>query len=242
MKTKVCIVGYGKMGKTIHHLLESENCELTHCIKSAEDWDSEKISQCDVAIEFTNPDSAKENIEKLIELNIPVVCGTTGWLSKIEEVHEKVKNSNTAFLYGSNFSLGMNLFFYINEYTAKLMEAGGYMPVIEEIHHTEKLDSPSGTAITLAEGIIQVRSDFTGWVNNISEADNQLSILSIREPNVPGTHSIIYENEIDHIQLTHTAKSRNGFAIGAIKSAKWLIGRKGNFTIRDYIDDLLKKS
>lgn len=241
MKLKIGLIGYGRMGKTIHELLEKFDCEIGVIINNQENWNESMLKTCDVAIEFSLPESAYGNIKKCIELGIPVVSGTTGWLVEMEKIKELLNhNPDSSFLYGSNFSMGMNLFFLLNKYAANLMEIGDYHPFIEEIHHTAKLDKPSGTAITLAEGIMSNRSDIKGWRNDKTADPSELGIISIRQPDVPGTHIIHYENEIDKISIRHTAKSREGFAIGAISSAKWLIGKKGYFTIEDYTLDLLK--
>lgn len=239
---KICLIGYGRMGKAIHELLESEGCELGYIVNNEADWNEEKISSCDVAIEFSVPSMAYKNISRCIELEIPVVSGTTGWLDKMHDLKSILHSkANGAFLYGSNFSLGMNLFFSINEYVSQLMEVSDYSVEITEIHHTSKLDKPSGTAISLAEGIIETRTDKKEWINDSTNDSAKVGIISIREPDVPGTHKITYENEQDLIEIEHTAKSRKGFALGAIKAAKWLKGKQGFFTIRDYVDSLLKK-
>ena len=238
---KVCLIGYGRMGHAIEEFLAQENCKLVYVVKSDEKWDIEQMRTCDVAIEFSMPTVAFDNICRCIELGIPVVSGTTGWLERLPDIHLKLQEyPASSFLYGSNFSIGMNLFFYLNEYAAKLMENGGYPPQIREIHHIHKLDSPSGTAIMLAEGIIQERKDLETWTLDEKPAEKSVRIEALREPDVPGTHSIKYENAIDKIEITHVAKSRDGFALGAIKAAKWLVGQKGYFTMRDYTRDLLE--
>lgn len=238
---KVCLIGYGRMGHAIEHFLSQENCSLEYVIKANDPWDTAKLKKCDVAIEFSLPSVAFDNISRCIELGIPVVSGTTGWLERLPELEEKLKEFPTsAFLYGSNFSIGMNLFFYLNEYAATLMQTGGYFPKITEIHHVKKLDSPSGTAISLAEGIIEKRKDVENWSLKDSSDDKTIHITAIREPEVPGTHIVNYENEIDKIEISHVAKSRDGFALGAIKAAKWLASRRGYFSMRDYIKDILE--
>ncbi len=238
---KVCLIGYGRMGHAIEEFLAQENCKLVYVVKGDEKWDIEQMRTCDVAIEFSVPTVAFANISRCIELGIPVVSGTTGWLERLPDIHLKLQEyPDSSFLYGSNFSIGMNLFFYLNEYAAKLMENGEYYPQISEIHHLHKLDSPSGTAITLAEGIINSRNDVNMWTLDESKSEGSVHIEAIREPDVPGTHSIKYENAIDKIEITHVAKSRDGFALGAIKAAKWLVGQKGYFTMRDYIRNILQ--
>ena len=241
MSLRVCLIGYGQMGKSIDSILSNFDCETHHIIQRSEDWSNDKIKECDVAIEFSLPTTAKSNIIKSIEANLPIVSGTTGWLEDIDDVKTAISNNpKAAFLYGSNFSLGMNLFFRINQFTSSLMAVeDSYKLEMTEIHHTKKLDKPSGTAITLAEDIINTRSDKKTWINESTESSDTIGIISERIPDVPGTHIIQYENNIDSVRIEHIAKSRLGFAQGAILAAKWLVDKKGYFTISDYIDDLL---
>lgn len=237
---KLALIGYGRMGKTIHGLAQDYGFEV-HCIISkASEWNETKLQECDVAIDFSIPSSALNNILGCIQLQLPIVSGTTGWLDDMPKVQFALdQNPKASFLYGSNFSLGVNLFFLLNSYAAELMSKQAYGLQVKEIHHTKKLDAPSGTAISLANDIIDQRSDKTSWVCNDHAEMDELKIEAIREPDVPGTHEIIYENEIDQIKLTHTAHSRNGFAIGALQAAYWLIGKHGYYSIRDYVASLL---
>lgn len=244
MSLRVCLIGYGRMGKSIESILGEYDCTAHHIIRREADWANSKVSECEVAIDFSLPKTAKDNILHCIRLGIPVVSGTTGWLQQIDEVKESLKAfPSSTFLYGSNFSLGMNLFFRINEFTSKIMKADpSYSLEMKEIHHTKKLDAPSGTAITLAEDIINSRADKSKWVNGSSSQKDTIGIISERTVDVPGTHIISYENDVDLIQIEHVAKSRMGFARGAILAAKWLKDKNGFFTISDYVDDLLKNT
>jgi 4-hydroxy-tetrahydrodipicolinate reductase len=193
-------------------------------------------NEIDVAIEFSQPDAAYENIMYCLNHNIPVVSGTTGWLDRKAEVNELCLKNNGTLFYASNFSPGVNLFFKINEILAKMMEQQtGYKSEITEVHHTEKLDSPSGTAITLAEGIIDNLSAKTEWVNEPSDEENVVPILSEREPNVPGTHIIKYFADVDEIEIKHTAKSRTGFALGAVLVAEWILNKKGVLSMKEFM-------
>jgi len=243
MSTRVCLIGYGRMGKSIEKLLVEYNCLVTKIINSKEDWIDLDNNTIDVAIDFSLPGSAFLNISECIERSIPIVSGTTGWLDKLPEIRKKLKDyPNSSFLYGSNFSLGMNLFFRINKKVAALLTVDpSYKLSMKEIHHTNKLDKPSGTAISLAEDIIGLRNDKTSWINENTEENNVIGIISERSPDVPGTHEVRYTNQIDEITISHEAKSREGFARGAILAAKWIIGKKGYFTINDFVDDLLYK-
>ena len=242
MRTKLCLIGYGRMGQSIETLVEKHDCIVHYIILRDLSWDIQKLKECDVAIEFSVPNSALNNILTCINNGVPVVSGTTGWLQKLGEVKSILdKNKDVAFLYGSNFSLGMNLFFRINKFTAKLLQTDASLDLtMTEIHHTQKLDKPSGTAITLAEGIIGERKDKKAWINKQSHDASIIGIESIREPDVPGTHQVIYENLIDKISISHEAKSRVGFATGAILAAKWLVDKSGYFTISDFVDDLIE--
>ena len=242
MTTKVCLIGYGRMGKAIESILPQNDCEVGHIINRSSDWSNYNNKSCDVAIDFSLPSSAFDNISHCIKIGLPIVSGTTGWLDKMDQINILLeKNKESAFLYGSNFSLGMNLFFRMNSYTASLMKADpSYSIEMLEIHHVKKLDQPSGTAISLANDIIEVRDDKDSWINKSVNETNRIGIKSERTPDVPGTHIVTYENEIDKIEISHEAKSRMGFAVGAVKAAKWLVDKKGSFTISDYIDYILR--
>jgi 4-hydroxy-tetrahydrodipicolinate reductase len=229
---KIALVGYGKMGKIIEELALAKNHEIVATLN--ESPTIENLNSPDVVIEFSNPEVAFTNIKFCLEQKIPVVSGTTGWISQKSEIERIAAENKTAFLYGSNFSLGVNLFFALNEKLAQMMAPfKDYSCQLEEIHHTQKLDAPSGTAITLAEGIIK-NSKFEAW--KLEETENKnLGIFSIREDEVPGTHSIFYKSEVDEIEIKHTAFNRNGFALGAIIAAEWIQGKNGNFTIKDVL-------
>ena len=229
----IALVGYGKMGKIIGEIAEKKGHEIVARLN--ETPTVENLNKPDVVIEFSNPEVAFENIKVCLENQIPVVCGTTGWLERKSEIEEIAVQNNTAFLYGSNFSLGVNLFFALNEKLATLMsDFPEYQVQMEEIHHTQKKDAPSGTAITLAEGIIKNDSRFGSWKLEETK-ETELGIFAVREDEVPGTHSIFYRSEVDEIEIKHTAFNRNGFAVGAVIAAEWIIGKTGNFSMQDVL-------
>lgn len=229
---KIALVGYGKMGKIIDEIAQSRGHEVVARLR--ETPTIENLNDPDVVIEFSNPEVAFQNIKTCLENKIPVICGTTGWLDKKPEVEKIALENGTAFLYGSNFSLGVNLFFALNENLAKMMNKfSEYNCQLEEIHHIHKLDAPSGTAISLAEGIIH-NSNFEAWkLDETKEKD--LGIFAIREDEVPGTHSVFYRSEVDEIEIKHTAFNRNGFALGAVIAAEWIVDKKGVFTMKDVL-------
>ena len=235
---RILILGYGKMGKAIEEIAEDRGHTIAHKIninniQALKFIDSSEI---DVAIEFSEPDAAFENISYCLTNNIPVLSGTTGWLSKKAEADELCLKNNGAFFYTSNFSPGVNLFSKLNEILAQMMDQHpGYKTEITEIHHTEKLDSPSGTAITLAEELIKNLSSKTSWLNEPSDEDAVVPIVSKREPNVPGTHIIKYISNVDEIEIKHTAKSRTGFALGAVLVAEWILDKKGVLSMKDFM-------
>jgi len=194
----------------------------------------EEIKQADVAIDFSVPESAVSNIKKSIKNNVPVVVGTTGWLDQYDNIVEYCKENNGGFIYASNFSLGVNIFFELNKKLAEMLSGHDqYSVEMEEIHHTKKLDAPSGTAITLAEGIIE-NSKFTGWKLDSAE-ENEIPITAKRIGNTPGTHTVKYTSEIDDIEIKHTAHNRKGFALGAVVAAEWLNGKEGIYTMKDVL-------
>lgn len=235
---KIALLGYGKMGHTIEKIALGRNHEVVLKIndENLEDLTIENIRKADVAIEFTNPDSAVENILFCLQNHVPVVCGTTGWLDKLDFIKDKCKELNGAFLYASNYSIGVNIFFEINKKLAALMNPhAAYNVAIEEIHHTHKKDAPSGTAITLAEQVIGVSNKKNKWVNDRTEDHDQLSIISKRIDEVPGTHSVKYSSSIDDIEIIHTAHNRDGFAEGAVLAAEFIIGKKGIFSMKDVL-------
>ena len=239
---KIVLIGYGKMGKEI----EQVAIDMQHVIvlkidnKNPDELTIENLKRADVAIEFTTPQSAPANILKCMEAGVPVVSGTTGWLNKLEDIKKTCLEKNQSFFYSANFSIGMNLFFRLNVYLARLMKNHkGYYPSIEEIHHIHKKDAPSGTAIALAEGIIKEHGGISKWVLNDEPKDDELSIDSIRIGQVPGTHIVYYTSEADEIKISHEAYSRKGFAEGAVHAAEWLIDKKGVFGMRDMLNDEL---
>ena len=230
---KIALVGYGKMGKIIDEIATQRNHEIVARLN--ESPTSENLNNADVVIEFSNPEVAFNNIKTCLENNIPVICGTTGWLDQKSEIEKIAAENNTAFLYGSNFSLGVNLFFALNEKLADLMKNfPDYNIQLEEIHHTHKKDAPSGTAISLAEGIIKNDQRFEGWKLEETK-EKELGIFAIREDEVPGTHSVFYKSSVDEIEIKHTAYSRNGFALGAVIAAEWIQGKTGNFSMKDVL-------
>ena len=230
---KIALVGYGKMGHIIDEIATKKGHEVIARLNETPTL--ENLNNPDVVIEFSNPEVAFNNIKVCLENKIPVICGTTGWLDRKAEIEEIAVENNSAFLYGSNFSLGVNLFFALNEKLANLMkDFSEYNIQLEEIHHTHKKDAPSGTAISLAEGIIKNNERFDAW--KLEETLNkELGIFAIRQDEVPGTHSVYYKSEVDEIEIKHTAFNRNGFAVGAIIAAEWIIGKSGNFTMNDVL-------
>jgi len=231
---KIALFGYGKMGKTIERLALKRGHEIIAKI----DIDSvdNDISEADVAIDFSIPGEAFNNISRCFEKNIPIVCGTTGWLDKFEEATALCKTKNGAFIYASNYSLGVNLFFELNEQLAKIIaKFSDYDVNLEEIHHTQKLDAPSGTAISLAEGIIS-NSNKKNWDLDVTKEEDTIPIVAKRIENVPGTHTVTYNSIVDEIAIKHTAKNRDGFALGAIIAAEWLKDKKGVYTMKDVLD------
>ena len=235
---KIALIGYGKMGKTIEliALERGHTVDLKIDIDSLTDFTTATLQQCDVAIEFTGPHSAKENILKCLDAGIPVVSGSTGWLEDWAEVEIFCKEKNGSFLYASNFSVGVNIFFELNKKLAQLMNGhSDYSVTMEEIHHTQKKDAPSGTAITLAEQIMQEISAKKNWVNNATDNPDKLPIISKREDPAPGTHCIKYSSVIDDIEIIHTAHSRNGFALGAVLAAEYIHNKKGIFKMKDVL-------
>lgn len=236
---KIALIGYGKMGKAIEQLAIERGYEIILKVDfdNAKTWTNEQLKQADVAIEFTNPESAISNLTRCFECGVPVISGTTGWLEKMEEVKNACKELDGGFFYASNFSIGVNLFFKLNKILAKMMEAyDSYDISLEEIHHTQKLDAPSGTAITLAEGLLEHISRKSKWVKESTNQENELPIFSKRIEHVPGTHSINYNSEIDSIEIKHTAHSRLGFAKGALMAAEWMKNRKGVYGMEDLLN------
>ena len=230
---KIALLGYGKMGKVIEKVALSRGHQIV--LRKTSSSSFEGMENVDVAIDFSIPDAAVGNIMSCFDTNVPVICGTTGWLSQYDEMVTLCKVKNGTMIYASNFSLGVNLFFEMNTYLAKLMSKfDQYKVRMEEIHHTQKLDSPSGTAITLANDIIN-QSQYTNWVLQNANA-NEVLINAKRIENVPGTHAVIYDSEIDSIEIKHIAHSRAGFALGAVIAAEWIIGKKGVFSMKDVLE------
>lgn len=230
---KIALLGYGKMGKTIEGIALQRGHQIA--LKADSKGNDYSLDKVDVAIDFSTPDAAVDNIEKCLNHNVPVISGTTGWLDSYEDMVELCKTRNGTFLYASNFSLGVKIFFELNKTLAKLMkQLPDYKVSIEEIHHTQKLDAPSGTAITIANQIIQ-NSEYKAWTIE-SPKSYEIGITSKRIDNVPGTHEINYESSVDTIQIKHTAHSREGFALGAVIAAEWILGKKGVFTMKDVLN------
>jgi len=228
------------MGHAIEEIAVARKHEvvLRIDIENAEDFTVENLHRADVAIEFTTPHSAVTNIVKCIDAGIPVVCGTTGWLDQWSNIRKYCLDKESTLLYASNFSVGVNLFFELNSFLAKLMwKYNEYDVLLEEIHHVQKKDAPSGTAITLAEQILQQITSKKLWVNHISDNPEELEILSERVDAVPGTHKVKYKSEIDNIEIIHTAHSRKGFAAGAVIAAEFVQGRKGIFSMKDVLSN-----
>jgi len=235
---KIALIGYGKMGKAIEEIAVARGHQivLKVSIDNLEDNTIAKIKQADAAIEFTGPESAFDNVIRCLDAGVPVVSGSTGWLSRLEEAREYTRKKNGTMLYSSNFSVGVNIFFEINKRLAALMAPHPeYEVQVTEIHHTEKKDSPSGTAITLAEGIIEKITRKKGWVNHISDNLDELEIISERVDPAPGTHSINYHSDIDTITITHTAHNRRGFATGAVLAAEFIADKKGVYRMSDVL-------
>lgn len=235
---RILLIGYGKMGQTIERLAVAKGHQIVGTLTSqqADQLRSFTPEQVDVAIEFTNPHSAVQNILTCFELGIPVVCGSTGWLNQLPLVKEKQAQYNGSLFYASNFSVGVNLFFHFNEYVAKKMQQyPEYQVQVKEIHHVHKLDKPSGTALTIADGILKHYPKKHGWVNEVTEEPALLGVESEREGEVVGTHIVKYTSENDTFELHHVAHTREGFASGSILAAEWLPGRTGIFGMNDLL-------
>lgn len=235
---KIALIGYGKMGKAIEAIALERGHEIVLKIDvdNAHEFTKENLQSADAAIEFTGPHTAFNNIIKLLEYGVPVVSGSTGWLHQWEEAKSACAAGNGTLLYASNFSIGVNLFFELNKKLAALMHPhSDYNVSLEEIHHTAKVDAPSGTAITLAEQIMEVYTEKIEWVNDIQPTESQLLISSKREDPAPGTHTIFYKSEIDDITITHTAHSRKGFALGAVLAAEYAKDKKGILTMKEVL-------
>jgi 4-hydroxy-tetrahydrodipicolinate reductase len=235
---KLALIGYGKMGKIIERIALERGHEIVSIIDidNRDDFKSDAFKSADVAIEFTVPQVALDNYKQAFEAGVAVVSGTTGWADQQEKVKADVLKNGYTLFWSSNFSLGVNIFMAVNKYLAKIMNRfPEYNVEMTEVHHTQKLDAPSGTAITLAEGILDNIDRKTGWVKEIQQNDNELAIKSIREGQVPGIHTIRYESFADIIEITHDAKSREGFALGAVLAAEFTCGKKGFLGMNDML-------
>lgn len=233
---KIALVGYGKMGKTIEQIALSRGHEIVSIIdiNNPDDFESAAFKSADVAIEFTTPATAFDNYMKCFAANVPVVSGTTGWTARMSEIKEMCEKEGKTFFYASNFSIGVNIFFALNKYLAKVMNNfSSYDVRMTEVHHIHKLDAPSGTAITLAEGILENIDRKDRWTLETAEKATDLPIHAIREGEVPGIHEIIYESDVDTISIKHDAKSRAGFALGAVVAAEFTAGKKGFLGMSD---------
>jgi 4-hydroxy-tetrahydrodipicolinate reductase len=230
---KIALLGYGRMGKEIEKIALLRGHEI---IIRKEHNEEHNISLADIAIDFSVPSAAFNNISDCFNNNVPVISGTTGWLEKYDEAVHLCKEKKGAFIYASNFSLGVNIFFELNNQLAKMMNSlEDYTISMEEIHHTKKLDAPSGTAITLAEGIIN-NSSKKEWILGENGSKEEIPITAKRIPEVPGTHNVSYSSEVDTIEIKHTAHSRKGFALGAVIAAEWLVNREGIFSMKDVLN------
>ncbi|HTX88274.1 MAG TPA: 4-hydroxy-tetrahydrodipicolinate reductase [Bacteroidales bacterium] len=235
---KIAILGYGKMGQEVERLAVKLEHEVVLAIDSDKDWETvgDRLGEAGVAIDFSMPEAAVENIYRCFQANVPLVEGTTGWYDKLEQVIHDCRERNQALFYGTNFSIGVNLFFEVNRNLAKLMQPfSDYEISIEETHHITKKDSPSGTAIQLANDILRNIERKARWVKEFPGDPSELGIKSYRTENVPGTHVVRYDSDIDTIEIIHTAKNRRGFALGALMAAEFLQGRKGVFEMKDLL-------
>ena len=235
---KIALFGYGKMGQAIENEALKKGYEISLIINSqnAHMKTVEALKDVDVIIEFSRPESAVSNIMMAIEAGTPIISGTTGWLDQMDTVRQACQNKKGAFLYASNFSIGVNLFFQLNKMLAKTMNAyPQYQPSLEEIHHTQKLDAPSGTAITLANDLLDKVDRKDAWVKGAAASATDLAVMSKRIDQVPGTHSIEWTSAIDTIEIKHTAHSRKGFVLGALLAAEWIVGKEGFFGMEDVL-------
>jgi 4-hydroxy-tetrahydrodipicolinate reductase len=235
---KIALIGYGKMGHMIEEIALQRGHEivLKIDISNQQDFNKENISKADVAIEFTGPDSAFQNVMRCLEFGVPLVSGSTGWNNKMEEAKTYCSENSGSFLHTSNFSIGVNIFFEVNKLLAKLMASQPeYDVTMKEIHHTQKKDAPSGTAVTLAEQILSNLPRKKNWVNQPSTTQEELSIISERIDPAAGTHHVKYSSEVDDIEIIHTAHSRKGFALGAVLAAEYISDKKGIFSMKDVL-------
>lgn len=235
----IALIGYGKMGHEIEKIALSRGHKIVSIIdvNNRHDFDSDAFKSADIAIEFSTPDSAIENYRKCFQANVAVVAGTTGWLDHLDEVKKACEEDGKTFFYASNYSLGVNIFFALNKYLAKIMnDYPDYNVRMEETHHIHKLDAPSGTAITLAEGVLENVDRKENWILEVENKPSDLAIHCIREGEVPGIHEVVYESEADVISIKHDAKSRKGFALGAVVAAEFTKGKKGFLGMKDMLN------
>jgi 4-hydroxy-tetrahydrodipicolinate reductase len=235
---RIALIGYGKMGKMIKEIALQRGHEvvLKVNIENLDDFNAANMAKADVAIEFTSPESAYSNVLKCIDFNTPVVSGSTGWNDKLESAKAYATEKGGSFLQASNFSIGVNIFFEVNKLLARLMATQtDYEVTLKEIHHTQKLDAPSGTAVTLAEQVIAALPRKQSWVNHESYHPEKLTIISERVDPAPGTHHVKYTSEVDDIEIIHTAHSRKGFALGAVLAAEYIADKKGVFSMKDVL-------
>lgn len=235
---RIALIGYGRMGKTIEKIAleKGHQVPLKVDIENQSDLNEENLAKVDVAIEFSTPATAFDNVCACINAGVPIISGTTAWQDKMDEAKTLCYEKSGAMIVSSNFSIGVNLFFALNKKLSEMMQTyPDYKLQISETHHTKKLDAPSGTAITLAEGIMSVNEEKTKWVNEKTDAEDTIPIISIREPDVPGTHIINYKSEIDSIEIKHEAYSRIGFASGALLAAEWIIEKVGVYDMKDVL-------
>lgn len=237
---KIALIGYGKMGHAIERIAQNRGHEIVLKITSSnkELIHSDALKQADVAIEFTQPEAAEEHVKACLDVNVPVVCGTTGWNQGLGAISDRVQKNGGSFLHASNFSVGVNIFFEINKRLARLMQGqNAYSCSMEEVHHLQKKDAPSGTAITLAEQILANNNAYTNWTLETDTETNPaaLPIRAVREEGVPGTHEIRWESEVDRIDIIHTAHNRDGFALGAVVAAEYIHDKQGVFSMNDVL-------
>lgn len=235
---KIGLIGYGKMGKAIETIALSRGHQITAIVNRSNSIDQVDWSNVDVAIEFTQPDLAISHIQVCLDAHTPIVVGTTAWQKELPMVEKLVQDHEGSLLHASNFSVGVNIFFEINRKLAEIMNKHPeYAVRMEEIHHVQKLDAPSGTAVSLANDIIEVHDQYADWhLATEKEGNQSISINALREPNVPGTHEVSYHSEIDSIRIVHVAHNRTGFALGAVLAAEFLLGKKGVFTMKDVLN------
>lgn len=241
---KIALIGYGKMGKTIEQIALNRGHEIVSIIDidNQQDFDSDAFRSADVAIEFTTPNTAVDNYMKAFAQGVAVVSGSTGWTKRMPEIKAICDKGDATFFWTSNFSLGVNIFFALNKYLSAIMDNfDNYQPKMKEIHHIHKLDHPSGTAITLAEGLIENVGRIDSWIEECAN-DSQLLIEHQREGEVPGTHIISWDSDVDTITIEHKAKSRQGFALGAVVAAEWVCGKKGFLTMDQMMHGIIRDS